>query len=173
VNRGWTAVAGEVRLEVVDIPVPEGANVIIGRTHFIKTVEDLYEALVTSCPTIKFGLALCEASGKRLIRHDGNDKELEDLAVEACRRIAAGHVFVVYIREGWPINVLNRIKMVMEVVSVDVATANPVKAVVADLGGEQRALLGVADGYTPLGVESEADKRERIEFLRKIGYKRG
>jgi len=165
-------VADRVRLEVVDIPVPEGANVIIGRTHFIKTVEDLYEALVTSCPTIKFGIALCEASGKRLIRHDGNDGELEDLAVEACKRIAAGHVFVVYLREGWPINVLNRIKMVMEIVSVDVATANPVKAVIADLG-EQRALLGVADGYKPLGVEGEADKRERIEFLRKIGYKRG
>ncbi|MEB2837404.1 MAG: adenosine-specific kinase [Desulfurococcales archaeon] len=164
--------ASGVRLEVVDIPLPEGTNVIIGRTHFIKTVEDLYEALVTSCPTLRFGVALCEASGKRLIRHDGNDRELEDLAVEACRRIAAGHVFVVYIREGWPINVLNRVKMVMEVVGVDAATANPVKVIVADLG-EQRALLGVADGFKPLGVEGEADKRERIEFLRKIGYKRG
>ena len=164
--------AGEAKLEVVDIPLPEGTNVIIGRTHFIKTVEDLYEALVTSCPTLKFGVALCEASGKRLIRHDGNDGELEELAVEACRRIAAGHVFVVYLREGWPINVLNRIKHVMEVVGVDAATANPVKVVVADLG-EQRALLGVADGFKPLGVETEADKRERIEFLRKIGYKRG
>jgi len=164
--------AGELKFEVVDIPVPEGVNVIIGRTHFIKTVEDLYEALVTSCPSIKFGVALCEASGRRLVRHDGNDRELEDLAVEACKRIAAGHVFVVYLREGWPINVLNRIKMVMEVVGVDVATANPVKVVVADLG-EQRALLGVADGYKPLGVEGDSDKRERIEFLRRIGYKRG
>ncbi|MEB3851583.1 MAG: adenosine-specific kinase [Desulfurococcales archaeon] len=161
-----------LRLEVVELPMPEGANVIVGRTHFIKTVEDLYEALVTSCPTIKFGLAFCEASAKRLIRHDGNDRELEDTAVEACRRISAGHVFVVYLRDGWPINVLNRIKHVMEVVSIDAATANPVKVIVADLG-EQRALLGVADGFKPVGVEGEKDVRERVEFLRRIGYKRG
>ena len=165
-------VGGVVRLEVVDVPIPEGANVIIGRTHFIKTIEDIYEALVTSCPSIKFGVAMCEASGKRLIRHDGNDSELEEAAVEACRRIGAGHVFVVFIRGGWPINVLNALKHVQEVVSIDVATANPVKVVVADLG-EQRALLGVADGFTPLGVEGDSDKRERIEFLRRIGYKRG
>ncbi|MCE4621676.1 MAG: adenosine-specific kinase [Desulfurococcales archaeon] len=162
----------EVKIEVVDIPLPEGTNVIIGRAHFIKTVEDLYEALVTSCPAAKFGIAFCEASGKRLIRHDGNDKELEETAIEACKRIAAGHVFVIYIKNAWPINVLNRIKNVMEVVSVDAATANPVKVIVADLG-EQRALLGVADGFKPLGVEEEKDIRERIEFLRKIGYKRG
>ncbi len=164
--------SGELRLEVVDIPLPEGSNVIIGRTHFIKTVEDLYEALVTSCPTLKFGIAFCEASAKRLIRHDGNDRDLEETAIEACKRIAAGHVFVVYIKDGWPINVLNRIKHVMEVVSIDAATANPVKVIVADLG-EQRALLGVADGFRPLGVEDEKDRKERIEFLRKIGYKRG
>ena len=161
----------EVKLEVVEIPIPEGTNVIIGKSHFIKTVEDLYEALVTSCPSLKFGIAFCEASGKRLVRHDGNDKELEDLAVEACRRIGAGHVFVIYIREGWPINVLNAIKHVQEVVSIEAATANPLKAIVADLG-EQRALLGVADGFKPLGVETEEDARERKEFLRKIGYKR-
>jgi adenosine/AMP kinase len=161
-----------VKIEVVEIPLPEGTNVIIGRTHFIKTVEDLYEALVTSCPTLKFGVAFCEASAKRLIRHDGNDPQLEEAAVEACKRIAAGHVFVVYLKDGWPINVLDRIKHVMEVVSIDAATANPVKVVVADLG-EQRALLGVADGFKPLGVEGEEDKRERIEFLRRIGYKRG
>jgi len=155
----------------VDIPVPEEANVIIGRSHFIKTVEDLYEALVTACPSLKFGIAFCEASGKRLIRHDGNSKDLEDLAIEACRRIAAGHVFVIYIRDGWPINVLNAIKNIQEVVSVDAATANPVKVIVAELG-DQRALLGVADGFKPLGVEEESDIRERKEFLRKIGYKR-
>ena len=161
----------EVKIVVEDIPVPEGTNVIIGRSHFIKTVEDLYEALVTSCPTLKFGIAFCEASGKRLIRHDGNSEELRNLAIEACKKIAAGHVFVVYIKEGWPINVLNAVKNVQEVVSIDAATANPVKAVIADLG-EQRALLGVADGFKPLGVESEEDIRERKEFLRKIGYKR-
>ncbi len=161
-----------IKLEVVDIPLPENSNVIIGRTHFIKTIEDLYEALITSCPSIKFGLAMCEASGKRLIRHDGNDKELENVAIEACKRIGAGHVFVIYLKNGWPINVLNRIKNVMEVVSIDVATANPVKVIVADLG-EQRALLGVADGFKPVGVEDEKDIKERVEFLRKIGYKRG
>jgi len=161
----------EVKIVAVDVPVPDGTNVIIGRSHFIKTVEDLYEALVTSCPSLKFGIAFCEASGKRLIRRDGNDGELVEVAVEACKRIAAGHVFVVYIRGGWPINVLNAIKSVQEVVSVDAATANPVKVVVADLG-EQRALLGVADGFTPLGVESEEDVEERKRFLREIGYKR-
>ncbi len=161
-----------IEIKVVDIPLPEGTNVIIGKTHFIKTVEDLYEALVTSCPSIKFGISFCEASGKRLIRWDGNDKELIETAIEACKRIAAGHVFVIYLKEGWPINVLNRIKNVMEVVSIEAATANPVKVVVADLG-EQRALLGVADGFTPLGVEDEKEQQNRIEFLRKIGYKRG
>ncbi len=161
-----------MKLEAIDIEIPEGANVIIGKSHFIKTVEDLYEALVTSCPSLKFGIAFCEASQKRLIRHDGNDEELEGMAVEACKKIAAGHVFVIYIRSGWPINVLNAIKNVQEVVSIETATANPLKVVVADLG-EQRALLGVADGFTPLGVEAEDDRKERIELLRKIGYKRG
>jgi adenosine/AMP kinase len=160
----------DLRIEVVDIPLPEGSNVIVGRTHFIKTVEDLYEALTTSCPSIKFGIAFCEASGKRLIRHEGNDNELREIAIEACRRIAAGHVFVIYVKDGWPINVLNAIKNVQEVVSIDAATANPVKVVLADLG-EQRALLGVVDGFKPVGVESEEDIRERREFLRKIGYK--
>ena len=160
-----------VKIEVVDIPLEDGTNVIIGKSHFIKTVEDIYEALATSCPSLKFGVAFCEASGKRLIRRDGNDEELVNLAVEACKRIAAGHVFVVYIRGGWPINVLNALKNVQEIVSIEAATANPVKAIVADLG-EQRALLGIADGYTPLGVESDEDVRERKEFLRKIGYKR-
>ncbi|ADL18596.1 hypothetical protein ASAC_0189 [Acidilobus saccharovorans 345-15] len=159
-----------VELEVIDIPIPEGANVIIGRSHFIKTTEDLYEALVTSSPGIKFGLAFCEASGKRLVRREGNDEELVKTATEACLKIGAGHVFVIYIRNAYPINVLNAIKQVQEVVSIDVATANPVKVVVADLG-ESRALLGVSDGFKPLGVESEEDVKERREFLRKIGYK--
>lgn len=162
----------EFKIEVVDVPLPKNSNVIIGRTHFIKTIEDFYEALVTSCPSIKFGLAMCEASGKRLIRHDGNDRDLENTAIEACKRIGAGHVFVIYLKNAWPINVLNRIKNVMEVVSIDVATANPVRAVVIDLN-DQRALLGVADGFKPLGVEEEKDIKERIEFLRKIGYKKG
>ncbi|NOZ31169.1 MAG: adenosine monophosphate-protein transferase, partial [Crenarchaeota archaeon] len=157
--------------EVIDIPIADGTNVIIGKSHFIKTVEDLYEALVTSCPSLRFGIAFCEASGKRLIRKDGNDDELTELAVNACKKIAAGHVFVIYLRGGWPINVINAIKNVQEVVSIEAATANPLKVIVADLG-EQRALLGVADGFTPLGVEEKDDIEERKEFLRKIGYKR-
>ncbi|MCE4618778.1 MAG: adenosine-specific kinase [Desulfurococcales archaeon] len=161
----------DLKLEVIDIPIADGTNVIIGKSHFIKTVEDLYEALVTSCPSIRFGIAFCEASGKRLIRRDGNDEELTELAVNACKKIAAGHVFVIYLRGGWPINVLNAIKNVQEVVSIEAATANPLKVIVADLG-EQRALLGVADGFTPLGVEEKDDIEERKEFLRKIGYKR-
>lgn len=161
----------EVKLDVVELPVPEGTNIIIGKTHFIKTVEDLYEAMVTSHTNIKFGLCMCEASGKRLVRHDGNDEELRNLAIEACLKIGAGHVFVIYMKGGWPINVLNNLKHVQEVVSLEAATANPVKVIVADLG-DQRALLGVADGFKPLGVEREEDIRERKEFLRKIGYKR-
>jgi len=160
-----------IKLEVVDIPLPEGTNVIIGKTHFIKTLEDLYEALITSCPSLKFGIAMCEASSKRLIRREGNDEELTNTAIEACKRISAGHVFVIYIRGGWPINILDRLKHVQEVVSIEAATANPVKVIVADLG-EQRALLGIADGFIPVGVESEDDVKERREFLRKIGYKK-
>ncbi len=159
-----------MELQVIDIPIPEGANVIIGKSHFIKTVEDIYETLVTSVPGIRFGLAFCEASGKRLVRREGNDSELVKLATESCLKIGAGHVFVLYIRNSYPINVLNALKHVQEVVSIEVATANPVKAIVADLG-ESRALIGVSDGYKPLGVETEADVNERKEFLRKIGYK--
>ena len=160
-----------MELQVVDVPIPEGANVIIGKSHFIKTVEDLYEAIATGVPAAKFGIAFCEASGKRLVRRDGNDDEMVRAAVEACQRIAAGHVFVVYLRDAYPINVLNAIKSVQEVVSVEAATGNPVKAIVADLG-EARALLGVSDGFRPLGVEGDADVEERRQFLRRIGYKR-
>ena len=160
-----------VKLSVVAIPIPEGANVIIGQSHFIKTVEDLYEALITSVPNIKFGLAFNEASGKRLVRYEGNDEELIRYAIEAAKAIGAGHIFVLYLRNAWPINVLNVIKHVQEVVRIFVATANPVQVIVAETD-QGRAVLGVVDGYTPLGVESEEDKRERHEFLRKIGYKK-
>lgn len=160
-----------VRILVVKIPVPEGVNVIIGRSHFIKSVEDIYEALVTSVPGIKFGLAFNEASGKRLVRFDGNDNDLVKLAVESARSIGAGHVFTLYIRSAYPINILNALKNIQEVVSLYVATGNPVEVVVAETE-QGRAVIGVVDGYTPLGVESEEDKRERHEFLRRIGYKR-
>ncbi len=163
---------GELKkIDVVNIPVPEGTNVIVGATHFIKSVEDIYEALITSSTCIKFGLAFLEASGKRLIRYDGNDEELIKLAVEAAKRIGAGHTFVVYLRNAWPINVLNRLKNVQEVVTLYAATANPLQVIVAETD-QGRGVLGVVDGFTPLGVESDDDKKERREFLRKIGYKR-
>ncbi|WP_317896423.1 adenosine-specific kinase [Pyrofollis japonicus] len=159
------------KIDVVDIPIPEGANVIIGQSHFIKTLEDLYEALVTSVPNIRFGIAFCEASQKRLIRYEGNDEELKNYAIEAAKRIAAGHVFVIYIRNAWPINVLNAIKHVQEVVRIYAATANPLQVLVAETD-QGRGVIGVVDGYTPLGVETEDDIAERRAFLRKIGYKK-
>ncbi|MGC8996621.1 MAG: adenosine-specific kinase [Fervidicoccaceae archaeon] len=160
-----------LKLEVIDINIPQSANVIIGRSHFIKSVEDIYEALVTSSTSIKFGLAFNEASGKRLIRYDGNDEELISFAVEAARTIGAGHVFVIYLRNAWPINVLNALKSVQEVVSLYVATSNPVQLIIAETN-QGRTILGAVDGFTPLGVESEEDVKERKELLRKIGYKR-
>ncbi len=162
---------GEPRLHVVEVPIPEGANVIVGQAHFIKTLEDLYEALVTSVPGIRFGIAFCEASQKRLIRHEGNDEELRKAAIEACKAIAAGHVFVIYLRNAWPINVLNAIKHVQEVVTIYAATANPLQVIVAETR-QGRGVLGVVDGFRPLGVESEDDIAERRTFLRKIGYKK-
>jgi adenosine/AMP kinase len=160
-----------LKLEVIDINIPQSANVIIGRSHFIKSVEDIYEALVTSSTSIKFGLAFNEASGKRLIRYDGNDEELISFAIEAARTIGAGHVFVIYLRNAWPINVLNALKSVQEVVSLYVATSNPVQLIIAETN-QGRTILGAVDGFTPLGVESEEDVKERKELLRKIGYKR-
>jgi len=160
-----------LRFEIVQLKIPESSNVIVGRSHFIKSVEDIYEALVTSSTSIRFGLAFNEASGKRLIRYDGNDEELEKAAIESARAIGAGHVFVVYLKNAWPINVLNALKSVHEVVTIYVATSNPVQIIVAETD-QGRTVIGAVDGFTPLGVESEEDKEERIEFLKKIGYKR-
>jgi uncharacterized protein len=156
---------------VVKVDIPEGLNVVFGMSHFIKTVEDVYEALVTASSTLKFGIAFCEASQKRLVRTDGNDPEMIALAEKAAFDIGCGHTFVVYLREGFPINVLGRIKAVEEVCHVFCATANPLQVLVAqtDLG---RGVLGVIDGQSPLGVEDEQDRAERAKFLRNIGYKR-
>ncbi|HDI82239.1 adenosine monophosphate-protein transferase [bacterium] len=159
-----------MEIKLVDIKKDEEHNVIIGHTHFIKTIEDVYEALVTSVPGIKFGVAFCEASQKRLIRHSGTDEALEKLAIENAERIGAGHTFVIILGNAYPINVMKDLKSVDEIVSIYCATANPVKVVVAE-EGEQRAVIGVMDGLTPLGVEGEEDIKERKEFLRKIGYK--
>jgi len=160
-----------VRILKLPIRIPEGSNVIIGRSHFIKTVEDIYEVLVTSVPGVKFGLAFNEASGKRLVRFEGNDEELVKAAIETALNIGAGHIFVLFIRNAYPINILNQLKNVQEVVSIYVATANPLEVLVAETT-QGRAIIGVVDGYTPLGVETDEDKRERKEFLRKIGYKK-
>ncbi|MGC8982788.1 MAG: adenosine-specific kinase [Desulfurococcaceae archaeon] len=161
----------DVKLLKIPIKIPEGANVIIGKSHFIKTVEDIYEALVTSVPGIKFGLAFNEASGKRLVRYEGNDEELTKAAVDAALKIGAGHTFVLFIRNAYPINVLNQLKNVHEVVTLYVATGNPIEVIVAETE-QGRTVIGVVDGYPPLGVESEEDKKERRDFLRKIGYKK-
>ena len=154
----------------VRVENPDGLNLILGQTHFIKSVEDLHEVLAGSSPVLQFGVAFCEASMKRLVRRSGNDEELVELAVRNALAIGAGHSFVVFLREGFPVNVLNAVKSVSEVCSVFCATANPVKVIVAD-DGVGRGILGVIDGEKPKGVEGEKDIALRKDFLRKIGYK--
>jgi len=149
---------------------PEDLNFILGQSHFIKTIEDLHEALVTASPTLKFGIAFCESSGPCLVRRSGNDQELIDLAVRNAEAIGAGHSFVITMREGFPINVLNAVKMVPEVCQIFCATANPVDVVVGR-SEQGRAILGVVDGSSPLGVETEEDVEERKALLRRFGYK--
>jgi hypothetical protein len=160
-----------MELLTVKMNIPEGANLILGQCHFIKTVEDLYEALVTASPGLKFGIAFNEASGACLTRVDGNDEELKKTAAANAQELAAGHIFVVLLREGYPINVLDRVKAVQEVVTVFCATANPVEVIVAQTG-QGRGILGVIDGASPKGVEGEKDLEWRTGLLRKIGYKR-
>ncbi len=160
-----------VKIEVVDIEKPSSEiNVIIGYTHFIKSAEDIYEALVTSMPGIKFGFAFCEASGDRLVRYEGTDDELVDYAIKNCQRIAAGHAFIILLRNAYPINVLNSLKNVQEITRILVASANPIQVIVGETE-QGRGILGIVDGFTPVGVENEEKRKERKEFLRKIGYK--
>jgi adenosine/AMP kinase len=158
-------------LTTVRLEIPEDGNVILGQTHFIKSVEDLYEALVNTVPNLKFGIAFNEASGPCLTRVDGNDDALQAMAARNATAVAAGHIFVIVLLNGYPINVLGRIKEVPEVCSIFCATANPVEVVVAQTE-QGRGVLGVIDGFPPKGVEAEADARARHDFLRKIGYKR-
>jgi adenosine/AMP kinase len=159
-----------MEIKLVDIEMPENANVIIGQTHFIKTVEDVHEALVTSFPMIKFGLAFSEASGPRLIRHSGTDEELENLAIKNAEKIGAGHSFVLILGNAFPINIMKSLKAVDEVLYLFAATANPLKVIVAE-EGTQRGIIGVLDGEKPLGVEGKKDIEDRKNLLRKIGYK--
>jgi adenosine/AMP kinase len=148
----------------------EGCNVIIGTAHFIKTVEDLYEALVNASPNIKFGVGFCESSGPCLVRHEGNDQELRSLAAKTALEIGCGHSFVIFLRNAYPINVLDKIKNVPEVCTICAATANPLEVIIAEteLG---RGIVGVIDGSRSKGIETDQDIKDRKEFLRKIGYK--
>ncbi|MFQ5941312.1 MAG: adenosine-specific kinase [Nitrososphaerales archaeon] len=155
----------------VKLEVQEGINLILGQAHFIKTVEDIYETLTDASPTIKFGIAFCESSGPALIRYDGNEKKLEDIAVQFARKLSAGHVFVVILENAYPINVLNRLKAVDEVTNIYCATSNPVEVIVVETE-QGRGVLGVIDGMKSRGVEGDKEKNERREFLRRIGYKK-
>jgi len=160
-----------MELKTVRMEFPEDANIIIGQTHFIKTAEDLYEVMVNAVPNAKFGLAFNEASGPCLVRAEGNDSELKALAIKNVKAIGAGHVFVIVLKDAFPINVLNAIKNCPEICSIFCATANEVEVVITqtNLG---RGVLGVIDGNSPKGVETDKDVQERKEFLRMIGYKR-
>ena len=159
-----------MELSSVRMDLPEGTNIIIGQSHFIKTVEDLYEAITGTVPGAKFGLAFNESSGPCLVRSEGNDEELRQAAIRNAQGLAAGHVFVILLRNAYPINLLHRIRETPEVCSIFCATANPVEVVVAQ-GEQGRGVLGVIDGFSPKGVETPADVASRKELLRKIGYK--
>jgi len=160
-----------MELKVVGLTIPKDANIIVGQSHFIKTVEDIYEAIVNTSPHIKFGLAFNEASGPCLTRSDGNDPELEANAVANATTIGAGHVFCIALRDGFPINVLPRIREVPEVANIFCATANPVEMIVVETE-QGRGVLGVVDGFRPKGVETAEHKSERVRLLQTFGYKR-
>ena len=156
--------------KVIKIENPENLNVILGQSHFIKTVEDIHEVLITSSPGIKFGLAFNEASGPCLVRYSGNDEELIKLAVKNAKNVGAGHFFIIFLKDAFPINVLNKIKMVPEVVRIFAASANPMEVIVYETE-QGRGVLGVVDGFSPKGEETEKEIKERKELLRKFGYK--
>ena len=160
-----------MELKVIRLQIPADGNLIVGQSHFIKTVEDIYEAMVNTSPHLKFGVAFNEASGDCLTRFDGNDEELKQNAVQNASALAAGHVFVVALRNGFPINVLGRIQAVPEVAGIYCATANPVEVIVAETE-QGRGILGVIDGFSPKGVEQDSHVQARMELLRRFGYKR-
>ncbi|MBS7608114.1 adenosine-specific kinase [Candidatus Bathyarchaeota archaeon] len=161
-----------MKFEIVKIDVPKDCNVILGTAHFIKTVEDLYEALVNSVPNIKFGIGFCESSGPCLVRHEGNDEELRRLAAEKAFELSCGHSFIIFIKNAYPINVLDKIRKVPEVCTIYAATANPLQVILAETE-QGRGIVGVVDGFKSKGIEKDEDIRARKEFLRKIGYKLG
>ncbi len=157
-------------IKTVPIDIPEGLNIIIGQSHFVKTVEDMYEILVGSSPQMKFGIAFSEASGPCLTRYEGNDEGLARLAAETSFNLACGHTFVIFLKDGFPINVLNALKACQEVCHVIAATANPLQVIVAETE-QGRGIMGVIDGSGPKGIEKEEDKKARKDLLRRFGYK--
>ncbi|UCC66276.1 MAG: adenosine-specific kinase [Deltaproteobacteria bacterium] len=159
-----------MEIKTVKLEIPEGANIILGQSHFIKTVEDLYEVMVTGVPGSKFGLAFCEASGHCLIRSEGNDPDLVEVAQNNAAEVAAGHTFIVVMKDGFPINVLNAIKMCQEVCTIYCATANPVEVIIGQTD-QGRGILGVIDGVPPTGIEDEEGVKGRKKLLRDFGYK--
>lgn len=159
-----------MEIKAVRIEIPEGSNIILGQTHFIKTAEDLYEILATHIPHAKFAIAFTEASGPCLIRCECNDEELRQICLKNLQNIGAGHVFCILMKGAFPISVLNAIKLCQEVCSIYCATANPVEVIVAETE-QGRGVLGVIDGYSPKGIEGEEDRKHRKDFLRKINYK--
>jgi len=159
-----------IEFKTVKIDPPKDCNVILGQAHFIKTAEDLYEALVNAVPNIKFGLGFCESSGPCLVRREGNDPELTRFASEKAVEIACGHIFLIIQRNAYPINVLDKVKAVPEVCNIYAATANPLEVVIAETI-QGRGIIGVVDGLKSKGIETDADVKERREFLRKISYK--
>lgn len=160
-----------MELELVKVNKPEDLNIIIGQSHFIKTVEDIYETIVSSVPGVKFGLAFCESSGKCLVRVEGNDEALKKIAADNAFNIGCGHSFFIILKDAYPVNILNQIKNIPEVCHVFCATANPVEIIIAKTP-QGRGILGVIDGFAPKGIEGSEDVVWRKEFLRKIGYKR-
>ena len=160
-----------MELKSVRLTIPENGNIILGQSHFIKSVEDIYEAIVNTSPHLQFGVAFNEASGDCLVRFDGNDDALKQNAIENAQAIGAGHVFVVALRNGFPINVLESIRAVPEVAGIYCATANPLEVIVAETE-QGRGVLGVVDGSSPKGVETESHVKARVELLQKFGYKR-
>lgn len=161
-----------LQFKTVKIEALENCNVILGMAHFIKTVEDLYEALVNAVPNIKFGIGFCESSGPCLVRHEGNDEKLRRLAVKKAFEIACGHSFIIFLKNAYPINVLDKIKKVPEVCTIYAATSNPLEVIIAETK-QGRGIVGVIDGLKSKGIETEEDIRARKEFLRKVGYKLG
>ncbi len=159
-----------MEIKKIKIIPSQGINVICGQTHFIKTVEDLYEALVNSAPEIKFGIGFCEASGPCLVRYEGNEPELVNLAKEYAYKIGAGHFFIIFLKNAYPLNVLDKIKNCPEILNIFCATANPVELLYVE-DEQGKGIIGVIDGFTSKGIEDEKARKERYEFLRKIGYK--